>query len=205
MPVFDIACPVCAKEGIEEAIRVGPPGPTDFFCNRGHRFDSKEALMAHNPKPLKNPPKVVDQNAHLKTTFSMQIDKKVLELLRVRFGERLENSAGAILASLLDPGSFVVGDDAIRLAEYLGPVRHSGELVGKVYELWQKRNELQGRIEQMATAKAEGRTVSSNGGVTLALAADTEDKLRQKAVFNGISLEKLLENLIAHAVKNEWV
>ncbi len=147
-----------------------------------------------------------DANAHLKTQVTIPIFTKTLEGLRTRFGTRLDTSIAAILGCMLDPQAFIVpGFDVERIADHLGiRPKSSVELVGRIIEVVGKRNELQAAVDRMATAAKDGRGIPADGSITLKLPPAAEQYIREKAAFNGVSVEKMLEQTIQYAVEQKW-
>lgn len=197
-----MACPKCTHA---EVPLMQNPANRNFYCSgpTRHEFRDTEELQQHGPKRLSNapPPKIAVQPNHV--SIQISLPAALVDQLNARFGVKLSACAGAVLAALVQPGSYVVSaEDSERLKSLLGPVKDGGALYGAVFSLHKDKGALQATLDDIN--RGVSPQVAMGGELMAEVDIETRRALEEKARGAGKPLGKYLGENIAFAVKNAW-
>lgn len=180
-------CPSCYKDGVEEDLIYKPGGQFTHFCNKGHKWDSREELSLA----------LMEMSAAIRAKRSSQPEP-----------------AKPAPSQSLDPQEPEDIDDRIkidpidheRLKSLLGDFRDSSTLFGMVFALNEQIKDLQEKL-QRAEARIIVGTIRPLGGdlpISIQVPERHVQPLKDIAESGGMTVDRFMQARIEDGLDNGW-
>ena len=203
-------CRPCSVAGVNSEIISAGRG---FRCKGGgHTWADNDELVASNPLPMARPPKAAPIPANA-VDLGIKVSPDIKKRLEERFGLRLNASAEAILAALLDPKAFIVsGQDAEEISRFSGQEIHSGSAAkGVIIQAVRERDQTRAEMAKLQSPAAGGTGLVTPGqaqGVVAnlsRLSANALGSLRALALHKRKSVEDVMLEWMEQSLLNNWI
>jgi hypothetical protein len=200
-------CPFCDAQGLQSRLMTNTDGGVGYFCERAgdHKFNDKAQLKAMNPKTYK--PAMVTSQQTIPPTGAVKqevlLDPHLAEALKGRYGQNLNLVLTTVLRVMAQKNSFMVGEvDYARFCQlFETDITSASTLFGLCYERVNRARELDQEVKKLSKNPRK----SVDGAVVIELDENAQKVIAGKAGMHNMTSGAFLSQLVAHAIKSNWV